>query len=423
MEFLEIGDYGIESTDDYGKNFIAGNGDNPVWCDGCIAWGGGGDDVLVGKEKRLRPPILLGGNGGDTYSRASIGDFVIVADLQGGLDTLDLAPIRSNKIDVYKLRGKDFLICRKGVAGSKYPAALLIDPLGEDSNKHRIEKFVFQDQTFSLRRFKNHLKRRIAGHYSYKVAADKGILNLSNIGLKNSTKSVESAIIDIKHNERLLSSFEKIDKKFSTKFSESILSADNIFVNKQFALMSEDESYKTLNIYINQSKRLDLAKFFSEKITPALDENPLSQRDSGHIEVYLPRKKSSQVTIKQFYCDEYSSLYRRSIWLEGSDLDDTFKVKLAAERAECTENEIENERWISGNSGKDTVEILDNRDELRISSTASKRRFIYFDLDEDFYDSYEKYEYREGIIVYDDVENIILNGRVYSFEKLFSRYK
>ena len=96
---------------------------------------------------------------------------------------------------------------------------------------------------------------------------------------------------------------------------------------------------------------------------------------------------------------------------------------MAAERAECTENEIENERWISGNSGKDTVEILDNMDELRISSTASKRRFIYFDLDIDFYDSYEKYEYREGIIVYDDVENIILNGRVYSFEKLFSRYK
>ena len=46
MEFLEIGDYGIESTDDYGKNFIAGNGDNLVWCDGCIAWGGGGDDEL-----------------------------------------------------------------------------------------------------------------------------------------------------------------------------------------------------------------------------------------------------------------------------------------------------------------------------------------------------------------------------------------
>ena len=225
----------------------------------------------------------------------------------------------------------------------------------------------------------------------------------------------------IKRNERLLS-LRRL-QKFSTKFSESILSADNIFVNKQFAFMSEDESYKTLNIYINQSKRLDLAKFFSKKITPALDENPLPQRGSGHIEVYLPRKKSSQVTIKQFYCDEYSSLYRRSIWLEGSDLDDTFKVKLAAERAECTENEIENERWISGNSGKDTVEILDNMDEVRISSTASKRRFISFDMDEVFYDSSGKYAYREGIVVYDDVENIILNGRIYSFGELFSRYK
>ena len=428
MDFIEIGNYGLDSADDYGKNVIAGHKDDFVSCDGCIAWGGGGDDVLEGEEKGWRPPILLGGKGNDEYRRESLNDFVIVADLQGGSDTLRLSRVSSAKIDVYKLRDKDFLIYRADdVTGVKYPAALLIDPLGNDSKKHRIETFVFSDNTFGFSKFRKYLKNRIAGEFSYEEAENKGLLNLSNIGLDGSTDSVEAAIMDVKHNERLLSSLEKIDKTFSTDFSQNILSADAIIYTKQLALLSDNTSWKALEIYINHAKELDLSKLFSEKITPALGTDPLSQKDGNSIYIHLHPERSNKVTLEHLYCDEYKSFYRRSIYLEGGDRDDTFKVRVGAERVDCTENA----RWIRGNAGEDIVEILDDAEKFgRISSITSRRddgtlnsRFISFNLEESFYDPNNQLENPEGVMVYDDVEEIIFDGKSYSFDDLFSKYE
>ena len=53
MDFFEIGDYGTASIYDYGKNYIGRAGDDVVGsssCEGCIVWGGGGNDVMYGKD-------------------------------------------------------------------------------------------------------------------------------------------------------------------------------------------------------------------------------------------------------------------------------------------------------------------------------------------------------------------------------------
>lgn len=77
------------------------------------------------------------------------------------------------------------------------------------------------------------------------------------------------------------------------------------------------------------------------------------------------------------------------------------------------------------------MEILEGLDELgQISSLTSRyddgtliSRFISFNLDGGFDDPYGQYEIREGIVIFDDVEKIVIGGRSYRFEKLFSKYE
>lgn len=160
----EIGYFTKERTDGWGNTLLADSSSNRILTEdtiGNIVYGGLGDDYISGwggswvssatnsHGTKVAPPILLGGQGNDTYKLSSQNTFVMVGDFSGGIDTVDF-DVRESSLEYIWLRNKRDILVKYDSEYADLPyAAILFDPFGKESQNNIIENFIFNKEGFS----------------------------------------------------------------------------------------------------------------------------------------------------------------------------------------------------------------------------------------------------------------------------------
>ena len=159
---------------------------------GAIAYGGAGNDTLVGKSivqnGIVIPSFLCGGSGNDTY-QLTAGSFSVIEDAGGGGNRILAPTVDLSAVDLFWIDDRDVL------ASDGTTTALLIDPLGLGSAKNYIESVTFKGNVTKTNAQLASLAQSVAIPTTYWDLYIQGILSANlGIGPSNIDASVNAVL-------------------------------------------------------------------------------------------------------------------------------------------------------------------------------------------------------------------------------------